>query len=350
MLITAPVMPLGRAHRADARVERAPVVAAARHLQVDRFAGLQHLGQRGENARPVFGHGDFIEPPADDALARMRANAAIDELHAPVGVDQDQPVAGAGGHDLQQFLRCAQLLLGARLLADVDGDADDAHHLARGVSHHAGRIQQRDVVTVAMPDAVLERDHGFGAAIEPLLEQRLVIRMHERRPVGRARQLGAGITQHAFVTFAGGQAGLRVDLVDHAAQFARHGPEPLVGGREPGLADLARGDVDHQAEHPAGGAVGRAVHDIGAIERPVPAAIGVAKAIFGLEHLRRGVDVQQAFAESLDLPVRVGAEQRAPGLDVGAAKGGVDAEHAVIAVGVIGEIVLDVPVPDAGGS
>ena len=113
----------------------------------------------------------------------MRADAAIDELHAPLGIDQDQPVAGAGGHHLQQFLRRAQRLLGARLLADVDGDADDAHHLAGGVAHHAGRIEQRDVVAVAMPDAVLERDHGFGAAIEPLREQRLVVGVHERRPV-----------------------------------------------------------------------------------------------------------------------------------------------------------------------
>jgi hypothetical protein len=50
-------------------------------------------------------------------------------------IDQDQPVAGTGGHDLQQFLRRAQRFLGARLLADVDGHADDPHHLAGGVTH-----------------------------------------------------------------------------------------------------------------------------------------------------------------------------------------------------------------------
>ena len=200
--------------------------------------------------------------------------------------------------------------LGARLLADVDGHADDAHHLAGGVTYHAGRIEQRDVVAVAMADAVLERDHGFGAAVEPLLEQRLIIGMHQRRPVGRRAAVPRWNSRARVRTPSPrGQAGLRVDLVDHAAQFARHGPEALVGGGEPGLADLALGDVDDEAEHPAGRAVGRTVHDIGAIERPVPAAIGVAKAIFGLEHLRRGIHVQQPLAESLDLAVRVGAEQ-----------------------------------------
>src|SRR3954462_11460641 len=103
-----------------------------------------------------------------------------------------------------------------------------------------------------MADSVLERDHGSVAAIEPLLEQRLVVRMYECSPVAGAWQLRGGITHDAFVALPSGQAGLGVDLVNHAAQFASDRPEPLIGGGEPGFTDLARGDVDHQAEHAPG--------------------------------------------------------------------------------------------------
>ena len=236
----------------------------------------------------------------------VRADAAIDELHAPLGVDQDQPVAGARGHHLQQFLRRAQRLLRARLLADVDGHADDAQHLAGRVAHQAGRIEQRDVVAVLVADAVLQAPPCDSvSAVEPLLQQ------VAGRPGARAqpsrlarRQFAGGVAEHALAAFAGRNPGLGVDFVDDAAQLARDRAEALIAGGKRGLAELARGDVHHQAEHAPGGAVGRALHHEGAVQRPVPAAVGVPEAILGLEHVRVRIHASQAVAEIVELPGR----------------------------------------------
>src|SRR6185436_10197817 len=283
----------------------------------------------------------------DDALARLLADAAVDELHAPLLVHEYQPVAGARGHHLQQFLRGAHRFLRARLLADVDGDTDDTQHLAGRVADHAGRIEQRDVVSIAMTDPVLQRHHGFGIAVEPLPQQVLVVRVNQRGPIGRARQFRRGVAEHPFDAFVARAAGFGVDVVDHAAQLARHGTETLVGGRQRGFADLARGDVDHQADHAFGRPVGQPVDDVRAVQRPVPAAVGVAEAVFGLQLVGGRIDAPQALAEAFDLPVRVGAELLAPAARVGAPERRVDAEHAVVPVGVVGHAGFDIPVPHA---
>jgi hypothetical protein len=73
--------------------------------------------------------------------------------------------------------------------------------------------------------------------------------VHERGPVDWARQLAALIADDAFAALAGRQTGLGVDFVDEAVELARDGAEALVGGRQRRLAQLARGDVDHEAEH-----------------------------------------------------------------------------------------------------
>jgi hypothetical protein len=248
------------------------------------------------------------------------------------------------------FLRRAQCFLVASLLADVDGDADHSQHAAGGVAHEAGRVQQRDVVTVVVPDPVLQRDHGFGVAVEPLTQQRLVFRVYQRGPVDSPRQLLGLVSQDPFHAFARGQSSLGIDLVDHAAQFTGHGPESLVARGQGRFTNLARGDVDHEPEYATGRTVRPALDHVGAIERPMPAAVGVAEAVFRFEHVRRWIHAPQPLAEFFDLLFGIGAEQLPPGVDVGAAERRVDAEDVVIAVGVIGLVVLDIPVPDAGGS
>jgi len=82
----------------------------------------------------------------------------------------------------------------------------------------------------------------------------------------------------------------------------------------------------------------------------VPAAVGVPETVLGLEHLRRRVDPHEPPPELVDGALGIGAEQLAPVHVVRAAEFRVDAEHAVIAVGVVRDAVLDVPVPDARGS
>jgi hypothetical protein len=201
-----------------------------------------------------------------------------------------------------------------------------------------------------MADAVLERRHGLGIAIEPLRQQRLVFGMHQCGPILGPRQRPGGIAKHALITFAAGQSGLVVDFVDHAAQFTRHRAEALVGRGQCGFADLAGGDVHDQPYHSPRGAGVVAVHHEGAIQRPMPGAVGVPEAILGFQHLRTGIHMPQAVAEFLDLAFRVRAQQLAPAVHVGTAKGRVHAEHPVVAVGVVGQVLRHVPVPDAGGS
>jgi hypothetical protein len=134
------------------------------------------------------------------------------------------------------------------------------------------------------------------------------------------------------------------------SEFAGHRAEPLVARGQRQLAQLARRDVDDQADHAPRGSILGAVHDVGAIEGPVPAAVGVPEPVLGLEHLRGRVDVHQLAAELVDGALGIGAEDLPPVHVVGAAECRVDTEHAVVAVGVVRDAVLDVPVPHARGS
>ena len=174
--------------------------------------------------------------------------------------------------------------------------------------------------------------------------------MHQCRPVRGTRQFRMRCNRDALDSFIARHAVYDVDFVDDAAQFARHRAEALVGGRQRGLAHLALGDVDHQAHHAPGLAVGRALHHESAVQRPVPAAVGVAKAIFRLQHL--AAESTRCSRRRNWSIARSGSRCRAAGASswIGAAEHRVHAEHAVIAVGVVGDAVLDVPVPHARGS
>jgi hypothetical protein len=76
----------------------------------------------------------------------------------------------------------------------------------------------------------------------------------------------------------------------------------------------------------------------------------VPEAVLRLEHARGRIDLTQPLAKGFDRAIRIRAEELAPGADVGASECRIDAEHAVVAVRVVGQTVLDVPVPHARGS
>jgi hypothetical protein len=125
-------------HRPDARVEAAEILRSIAQLHVDGFTGLEHPLQGQAQDFTVLGLGQFVDAPAHHLVTGQRIHAAVQELHAPVGIDEIQPVAGAGGHHLQHFLRLPQGFLCAGLLGDVHGHAHDAHDLAGGIAYHAG--------------------------------------------------------------------------------------------------------------------------------------------------------------------------------------------------------------------
>src|SRR6185503_6285983 len=113
-------------------------------------------------------------------------------------------------------------------------------------------------------------------------------------------------------TLAARHSRLGVDFIYYGAQLARHRAEALVARRQRELALFARGDVHDQADDALRGAIVGAIHDVGPVESPVPAAVGVAEAVFGLEHGGRRIDALQPAPEIVDGLLGIGAEQLSP--------------------------------------
>ncbi len=137
-------------------------------------------------------------------------------------------------------------------------------------------------------------------------------------------------------------------LEDEAGCQGRHGSIAKLAAAERLLSRDLVGDVDDEADHPRGFAVGIAVGDAASIQGPAPGTVRVFEAVLRFEGLfAAGDDFREGGFHALQV---IGVNAFAPGIDADRILAGSVTQHPEVELGapglVLGEIVI--PHPSTG--
>ena len=271
---------------ADLDGEHGPVAATMPGLERDRLAGAGPLreprnGLLIERNIEIAGmHADQLVAGVTEAFARL----AVHVDHGRLVVEQEEGVRRAVDEGSETRLARAQILLGTLALARVA---------------HQGRVQAL-LAMQELAHADLDREYGpVAAPVQRLESHRLALAdaLHdpgERRPVQTRVELARVHADERFAAVAEAHARLLVD-VDHrrvvgvqeerVRRLIDEGAKAGLGGPQLLLCMPSIRDIDHEADHAVGSALGVEEHAAFRLQ-PVHAAILVDDPVFGRDVTR----------------------------------------------------------------